>query len=62
VILLQLNENKNRALCIAKKFISKDSMDLYYKEICNGCTYNNENIEALCCCYCQDGNYYERLK
>jgi hypothetical protein len=49
----------NRILSIAKSFIPKESIDLYYKVVCNGCIYNSENIESICCCHCQDGSYYE---
>jgi len=49
--------NKNRALFIAKSFIPKDSISLYYTEICNGCKY--KRIECLEFCYCQDGDNYK---
>ena len=55
----QYDLNKQRALCIATKFIPKDSMKLYYSELCNGCKCNNDKQEYLECCYCQDGSYYE---
>jgi len=58
----QYDMNRIRALSIATKFIPKDSVKLYYAELCNGCKCNNDKQEYLECCCCQNGSYYEEEK
>ncbi len=58
------DRNKNRAISIAKQLIPKESKELYYTELCRGCIYNQSetNVEAIVCCYCQDGEFYETME
>lgn len=53
--------NKQRALYIATKFIPKESISLYYAELCKGCRCNNDEQEYLECCHCEDGNLYKGM-
>lgn len=54
----QYDINKQRAISIATNFIPKESIKLYYAEICKGCKCDNDREEYLVCCYCQNGSLY----